>query len=153
MGIKDELAEELRAAMRARDRDRLDVIRQIETEVARARSEPGFSGEADDETYLAAVTSYVKRMEKALREYEDLGRGDSPQAAKLVFEVEYLRRWLPVALGEDETRALVGEAIAELGATDPKMAGRVVGHLMKSGREGLDGALVNRIVREELDAG
>ena len=40
--------------------------------------------------------------------------------------------------------------MAELGVDDPKMAGRVVGHVMKSGTEGLDGAAVNRIVREVL---
>ena len=48
MSIKDELQAELRDAMRARDRRRLDVIRSVETEVSRAKAAPGFSGEVDD---------------------------------------------------------------------------------------------------------
>ena len=55
-------------------------------------------------------------------------------------------------LGEAETREIVEAAVAELGVDDPKMAGRVVGHVMKSGAEGLDGGLVNRIAREVLGA-
>ena len=151
MPIHDELATELKDAMKARDRARMDVIRLIETEVARAKSEPGFTGEVDDDLYLRCISAYSKRMEKAHKEYVDIGQGDSEQAVKLAFEIEYLARWLPTRLSEDETRALVKEAIAELGADAP--VGRVVGQLMKSGREGLDGATVNRLVREELGAG
>ena len=55
-------------------------------------------------------------------------------------------------IGLQATRAIVTEAIAEVGASDPKEAGRVVGHIMKSGRDGLDGATVNRLVREQLGA-
>jgi uncharacterized protein YqeY len=75
-------------------------------------------------------------------------------ADKLAYEVEYLSRWLPKKLGEDETRALVAEAVAELGvAGDEKAAGRVTGHLMKTHGKDLDGGLVNRLVREELAGG
>jgi len=136
--------------MRQKDRARLDVIRSIETEVSRARSEPGFSGEIDDDLYVRVIGSFVKKMEKAKAEFEDLGEAGRGRADKLAFEIDYLGRWLPRQLGEDETRRIVGDAIAELGVDDPKMAGRVIGHVMKNGPDGLDGALVHRIVREEL---
>ncbi|MFQ5948867.1 MAG: GatB/YqeY domain-containing protein, partial [Acidimicrobiia bacterium] len=150
--IQEQLAAELRDAMKSRDRRRMDVIRQVETEMSRAKSEPGFQGELDDGLYRRVIAAYVKKMDKARREYEELGDRGRHQAEKLAFETDYLQRWLPEALGEDETRELVRQAIAELGVQDPKMVGRVVGHLMKSGREGLDGSLVNRLVREELDS-
>ncbi len=153
MTIQDDLAAEMRDAMRARDRGRLDVIRQVETEVARAKSEPGFAGEIDDVLYRRCIASYSRKMEKARREYEDLGEPGAGQAAKLAFEVEYLSRWLPKSLGEDETRPLVKDAIAELGAESAKEMGRVVGHVMRSGREGLDGGLVSRLAEEELGGG
>ncbi|HEX6147142.1 MAG TPA: GatB/YqeY domain-containing protein, partial [Acidimicrobiia bacterium] len=74
-------------------------------------------------------------------------------AEKLAFEVEYLSRWLPQKLGEEETRALVMETIAELGvAGAEKAAGMVTGHLMKSHGKDLDGGLVNKLVREELQS-
>ena len=153
MTIREELHAELRAAMKERDRDRIDAIRNVESEIALARSAPGFSGAVDDDLYRAVLATYVKKMEKARREYGDLGERGAAQARKLGFEVDYLSRWLPASLGEEETRALVREAIADLGADDPKMAGQVVGRVMKSGRDGLDGALVNRIAREDLGAG
>jgi uncharacterized protein YqeY len=75
-------------------------------------------------------------------------------ADKLAYEVDYLSRWLPKKLGEDETRSLVQAAIAELGAAgDDKAAGRVTGHVMKSHGKDLDGSLVNRVVRKELQTG
>jgi uncharacterized protein YqeY len=152
MAIKDEFQAQLQDAMRAKDRRRMDALRSVETEVSRARSEPGFSGTIDDDLYLRVIGSYVKKMDKARAEYDELGERGAEQAAKLAFEVEYLSRWLPVTLSEDETREIVRAAIAELGADDPALAGRVIGSVMKSGRPGLDGGMVNRIVREELGA-
>jgi uncharacterized protein YqeY len=151
MGIRDELASELKDAMKARDRARTNAIRQVETEVAVAKAAPGFTGEVDDDLYKATIASYVKKMEKARAEYDGMGERGAEQAAKLDFEVRYLSRWAPQLAGEDETRVIVKAAIAELGVDDPKMMGRVMGHIMKSGHE-LDGSLVNRIVREELGA-
>ncbi len=151
MSIQQELADELHAAIKERDTARSNVIRQVETEVAVAKSAPGFKGKIDDGLYKKTIVSYVKKMDKARKEFEAAGERGAAQAAKLAYEVEYLSRWTPTALGEDETRSLVREAVAELGVDDPKMVGRVMGHIMKSGAE-LDGGLVNRLVREELGA-
>ena len=151
MSIRDQLVNELRDAMRAKDGPRRDVIRQIETEVSQAKSQPGFTGELDDDLYRQVIVSYVKKMDKARQEYLDLGERGQAMADKLGFEVEYLSRWLPSKLDETATRALVLGAIEELGvAGDAKAAGRVTGHVMKIHGEDLDGGLVNRLVREEL---
>lgn len=150
MTIQEELAQELKDAIKKGDVNRRDVIRQIQTEVATARSEPGFSGKVDDDLHQRVIASYVKRMEKSRAEYEELGERGSRMADKLRFEVEYLLRWLPEKLGEEETRRLVVEAIRELGVGDIKGAGQVTGHLMRTYGKDLDGALVNRIVGEEL---
>ncbi len=151
MRIHDELQAELKDAMRTGDKPRVNVIRQIESEVSLARTAPGFSGDVDDALYLEVIASYVKKMDKARREYETTGERGEAHAAKLAYEVEYLSGWLPEQLSEDETRRLVKVAMAELGVTDPKQAGRVVGAVMKSG-EAVDGATVSRLVREELGA-
>ena len=154
MSIKDELAAELKDAMKSKDAARRDVIRQVETEIARSRSEPGFSGEVDDAFYQKVIASYVRKMDKTRTEYEGYGDRGAEMASKLAYEVDYLSRWLPQTLDEAGTRALVVEAIGELGvAGDEKAAGRVTGHLMKQRGKDLDGGLVNRIVREELGSG
>ncbi len=154
MTIKEELTAELRDAMRAQDAPRRDVIRQVETEVSVARSQPGFEGETDDDLYRQVIGSYVKKMDKARSEYIEIGERGEAMASKLGFEVEYLSRWLPQKLDEKSTRELVRSIIVDLGvAGEEKAAGRVTGELMKSRGADLDGGLVNRLVREELAAG
>jgi uncharacterized protein len=152
MPIHEELAAELKDAIRSRDRRRLDVIRQVETELARARTEPGFHGEVDDALYRRVIAAYCKKMDKARQEFLQAGERGRAQADKLAFEIEYLGRWQVRTLDEAATRDLVRAAIAEIGATDPRMAGRVIGHVMKAAGGTVDGTLVNRLVREELGA-
>ena len=154
MTIHEELAAELKDAMKAKDVRRRDVIRQVETEVATARSQAGFSGEVDDAFYQKVIGSYVKKMDKTRAEYEGYGERGAEMASKLAFEVEYLARWIPQKLSESETADLIRAAIDELGVEgDEKAAGRVTGHLMKTRGKDLDGGLVNRLVREELAPG
>jgi uncharacterized protein YqeY len=155
MTIKEELAAELKDALRGGDKARLAVVRQVQSEVTLARSAPGFTGDPEgDDLYRAVIGSYVKKMEKAVEEYRGMGERGSNMADKLAYEVSYLSRWIPSKLSEADTERLVADAIAELGvAGDPKAAGRVIGHLMKSeNRDDLDGGLVNRIVRKSLGA-
>ena len=151
MSIEQELSEELKDALRAGDAKRKNAIRAIQTEAARAKSEPGFGGDTDDAFFEKIIGSFVKKMDKSRREYEELGERGEEMAAKLGFEVEYLGRWLPKLLDEDATLILVKGAIAELDASDPKEAGKVVGFIMKSHKGEVDGGLVNRLVRAELE--
>jgi len=149
MTIKEELTSELRDAMKSKDPLRRDAIRQIETEVRTVTAQPGV-GEATDEVYQVVIAAYVKKMAKARDEYIELGERGEQMAAKLGFEVEYLSRWLPDKLGAAETAELVRQTIDDMRVGhDPKAFGRVVGALMKT-RDDLDGALVNRLVRQEL---
>ena len=137
MTIQEQLSAELIDAMKAQDAPRRDVIRQV-----------------DDALCRKVTASYVKKMAKSRAEYADLGERGEAMANKLANEVEYLSKWLPSKLGEEETRSLVAAAVDELAvAGDEKAAGRVTGHLMKSHGKDLDGALVNRVVREELAGG
>jgi uncharacterized protein YqeY len=61
--IREELAAQLKDAMKAKDARRRDVIRMIETEIALARSAPGFKGELDDDLYRRIIGSYSKKMD------------------------------------------------------------------------------------------
>jgi hypothetical protein len=149
MRIQEQLAADRIAAMKSGDKATVSVVRQIDSEVALAKSAPGFEGEVDDDLYLATIAAYVKKMDKARSEYESLGERGLSQVEGLSFEIEYLSQFLPESLSEEDTRTLVRQTIAELGVDDPKMKGRVIGAVMQAG-EGLDGALVARLAGEEL---
>ncbi|NKB88455.1 MAG: hypothetical protein GKS06_09555 [Acidobacteria bacterium] len=151
MTIKDDLAAELKDAMRERDGARADVVRQINTEIQRVVTAPGFDAEPDDDLYRVTIAAYAKKMRKALVEYEGYGERGAEAAAKLRFEVEYLQRWLPESVSAADLGEIVDAAIAELGASDPSAIGRVMGHIMKN-HDGLDGTAVNRAVRERLSS-
>ena len=149
MTIQEQLAADQKTAMKGGDRQTLNVIRQIQSEISVAKAAPGFAGEVDDDLYLATISTYVKRMGKARTEYEGLGERGREQAEKLTFEIDYLSGYLPQKLDEAATRPLVERSVADLGASDPKMSGQVIGAVMRSG-EDVDGALVARLVNEAL---
>ena len=95
MSIQEDLAAARVAAMKEGDRATLNVIRQVESEVAVAKSAPGFSGEVDDDLYRSTMASYVKRMDKARAEYEGFGERGQQHADGLAFEIDYLSQFLP----------------------------------------------------------
>ena len=151
MTIAEELDTELKDAMRAKDAARRDVVRQVRAEAGVAKTAPGFDGDEGDDFYRAVIGAYVKKMQKSIVEYEGLGERGQNMVGKLRFEVDFLSRWLPSKMSEDETRTLVRSTIGDLGVSgDPSASGRVIGSIMKSHKDDVDGALVNRIVREEL---
>ncbi|MEX1005263.1 MAG: GatB/YqeY domain-containing protein [Acidimicrobiia bacterium] len=151
MTIAEELDNELKDAMRAKDAARRDVIRQVRSEIGVAKTAAGFDGTVDDDFHRGVIASYVKKMQKSLAEYEGLGERGEAMADKLRFEVEYLARWLPSRMDEAATRDLVDRTIDELGvAGDSAAAGRVIGTIMAGHKDEVDGALVNRLVRERL---
>lgn len=151
VSIRQQFADELKDAIKSGDTRRRDVIRQVQTEVRTVTSQVGV-GEATDEVYRVVIAAYIKKMAKARDEYRELGERGADMADKLAFEVDYLSRWLPAKLSEGETRKLVRQTIEDMRvAGDEKAVGKVVGALMKT-RDDLDGALVNRLTREELGA-
>ena len=151
MSIEDRLREDQKTAMKAGDKATLNVVRSVRSEVATAQTAPGFAGEVDDEMYLATIATYVKRISKAKAEYDGMGEAGAERADAIQFELDYLAQFLPQKLDEAATKELVDAAIADMGAGPDTPAGQVVGAVMRSGKE-LDGALVNKLVREALDA-
>jgi len=151
MSIEQRFRDDQKTAMKARDAATLNAIRSIQAEVATAKAAPGFTGEVDDALFLKVISTYVKRISKSKAEYDAMGERGADQASKLGFEIDYLTRYLPKKLNEQDTRMLIETTIADLGADDSTPVGQVVGAVMRSG-EDLDGALVNRLVREALES-
>lgn len=153
MTIESEIADELKDAMRSKDQPRLDVIRAVKTELGKTTTAPGFEGAVDDDLYRAVIDTFVKKVKKSHAEYVGLGERGEEMANRLAFEVEYLGKWLPQKLDEAETRKLVEETIAAVGASEPGDKGKVMGQLMKNHKDDIDGQLVNSLVTEALTGG
>ena len=147
MALADDLSSALKEAMKAKDKPKLDAIRQVQTEIAKKKSEKG--EEATDELVLAVISSYVKKMTKAVEEYQTLGDRGTEMAEKIQFEIDFLSEWLPEQLSEEEVEKIVDAVLIEMGDIDITQMGRVIGAVMSKG-DGIDGSVVSRIVKEKL---
>jgi hypothetical protein len=150
MSIEADLRKQLTAALKAKDLATANVIRMLNTKVMERRTAKGFTGEVDDALVLDVIAAYKKTVDKAMEQYRAAGERGAGHLAELQLESDFCATFLPTQLGEDETRAVVRAVIAELGATDPKMAGRVTGAVMKQHKDRVDANLVRRIIGEEL---
>ena len=147
MALADDLSSALKDAMKAKDKPKLDAIRQIQTEIAKKKAEKG--EEVNDDLVLGVISSYVKKMIKAVEEYQSLGDRGQEMAEKIQFEIDFLSTYLPEQLGEEEVEKIVDEVLSELGDVDISQMGRVIGAVMAKG-DGIDGAVVSKIVKNKL---
>ena len=147
MALIEDLSTSLKEAMKAKDKPKLDAIRQVQTEIAKKKSEKG--EEATDELVLGVISSYVKKMAKAVDEYNSLGERGAEMAEKIQFEIDFLSQWLPEQLSEEDVEKLVDEVLTQLGEVDMSQMGRIIGAVMAKG-DGIDGSIVSRIVKEKL---
>ena len=150
MSIEEELRKQLTAAIKAKDLRTANVIRMINTKVMERRTAKGFSGEVDDALVLDVISAYRKSLLKARDEFVAAGARGKEQADELAWEIGFCETLLPKGLSADELRAAVRAAITTLGATDPKMAGRVVGEVMKQHKGKVEAAEVKKLAEEEL---
>ena len=147
MTISDELSAALKEAMKAKDKPKLDAIRQVQTEVAKKKAEKG--EEATDELVLGVISSYVKKMTKAVEEYQSLGDRGTEMAEKIQFEIDFLSGWLPEQLSEEEVVTIIDEVLAQMGDVDMSQMGKIIGAVMAKA-DGLDGAVVSKLVKEKI---
>ena len=147
MALADDLSSALKDAMKAKDKPKLDAIRQIQTEIAKKKAEKG--EEVNDDLVLGVISSYVKKMIKAVEEYQSLGDRGQEMAEKIQFEIDFLSTYLPEQLSDEEVEKIVDEVLSELGDVDISQMGRVIGAVMAKG-DGRDGSIVSKIVKDKL---
>ena len=143
----DDFCSALKDAMKAKDKPKLDAIRQIQTEIAKKKAEKG--EEVNDDLVLGVISSYVKKMIKAVEEYQSLGDRGQEMAEKIQFEIDFLSTYLPEQLSDEEVEKIVDEVLSELGDVDISQMGRVIGAVMAKG-DGIDGSIVSKIVKDKL---
>jgi len=150
MPLEADLRSKLTTAIKARDLRVANIIRMISTKVMERRTAKGFTGEVDDALYTEVIASYKKSLEKAQEAFRAAGDKGANQVVELQFEIDYCAALLPAGMSEGEIRAAVRAAIASVGAADPKLAGRVVGMVMKEHKGKVDAAVVKSIAEAEL---
>ncbi len=153
MSLHERIEDDLRAAMKARDRAALDALRMLKTALTnRAVADGGTpTTRLDDETAMAVVATEVKRRREAATAFRDGGREES--ALKEEAEAALYAVYLPAQLDDDALRAMVAAVAERLGATGPRDAGGVIREVLAEAAGGADGGRVAAMVREVLSEG
>ena len=125
--IGEQINNEMKEAMKAKDRQRLNVVRMIKAAMQEKLNLPDMPQQADNKLWQQVMASYQKKMQKALVEYEKLGDAGAEKAEGIRYEINYIEPFLPAKLGDAELALLVDEAISSSGASAAKDLGRVMG--------------------------
>ena len=144
--LKERLGEEMRAAMKAREKVRLSALRMLTAAVKNREVEVGHA--LSDDEFVEVAGREVKRRKEAVEAYEQAGRDDRAQTERE--EQEVLEAYVPAGLSEDEVDALIDEAISVTGSTAPGDMGKVMGFVMGKAKGRVDGKAVQAKVRERL---
>ncbi len=146
MSLIEEIDDELKDAMRARDAERRDTLRLILN--ALKNSEKELQRPLSEEEELQVLQRERKRRVEAADAFRNGGREE--QAAAEERELDVLEEFMPEPLSEDEVEEIVDDVIAEVGATSMADLGRVMADVMPQIAGRADGSQVSQLVREKL---
>ncbi len=134
------------AAMKARDKQRLQVLRMLQAAVKQIEIDQRV--ELDDEGVVKVVRSYAKKVKDSLAGARDAGRDDLVAGAEA--ELALVEQYLPAEMSDDEIAKLVEAAVAETGAEGMKDMGRVMKAAMAAFAGRADGSRVSAAVKKRL---
>ncbi|MBN1640185.1 MAG: GatB/YqeY domain-containing protein [Anaerolineae bacterium] len=149
MSLQEQLAADLKVALREKDDARKSAIRMALAALKYARV--AVNRDLTQDEMLGALSKEVAQRHKAMEEFRQGGRADLVERERI--ELDILEAYLPQPLTEDEIIELAREVIAEVGASGPKDMGQVMRAIMPRVRGRADGSHVNQIVRQLLQSG
>lgn len=149
MPIKEDISKDMTAAMKAKDSERLRVLRMIRAEILNKEKEA--KGGSEDGDLIPVLQKMIRQRKEASEEFRGGGREDL--AERELAEITLIEQYLPEEVPETEIRDLIAATVSEVGAVGPKDLGKVMGRVMKALKEDgrtVDGSKVNALVREML---
>jgi uncharacterized protein YqeY len=141
MSLLSQIQDDVKDAMKAGERERVHALRLIVNELQKAAKENG-----GDE--VEVLQRERKRRLEAAEAYRDGGAADRAEAEER--EAEIIGSYMPEQLSDGELEAIVGDAVAESGATSPREMGQVMALVMPKVKGRADGKRVSAVVKEKL---
>jgi uncharacterized protein len=150
MSLKDRISEEIKAAMKSKDKVRLETVRSIKKIILEKESSIRGEGresltEAEE---MEVLLQQAKQRRDSIEQYAKAGREDLAEKERQ--ELTIIEEYLPKQLTEEEVGAIVDAIIAEVGATSAKDMGKVMGPTMARLKGQADGKLVQQVVKVRL---
>lgn len=148
MSLQNKLKEDMKQAMKNKDKETLSVIRMLRASLQNEAIKLGVDElSADDE--LSILSRELKQRKDSLEEFKSANREDLVE--KLEAEIVVLQSYMPEQLSEEELIEIVQTTIQEVNATSKQDLGKVMGAIMPKVKGKADGALINKLVQKHLE--
>ena len=148
MALLDQLNADMKEAMKAKEKERLSVIRMLKASLQNESIHLGVA-ELNEEQELTVLSREVKQRRDSLKEFRDADREDL--AEKIEQELVYLNAYLPAQLTEEEIKQLISETAKMINAINPSDMGKLMGAIVPKTKGRADGALVSTLVKAYLN--
>lgn len=146
MTLKERINEDMKAAMRARDPEKLSAIRLLLAAIKQREVDERV--QLDDAAVISVIDKMLKQRKDSITQYEAAGRQDLVDAER--FEADLLQTYLPAGLSRDEIAVAIAAAVAETGAAGPGDMGKVMGVLKPKLAGRADMTEVSKLVKAAL---
>ena len=149
MPLQEQISNDMKEAMKARDAERLSALRMIRSEILNMEKEG--KGSPDDAAVMQLLNRMARQRMDSIEQYRAGNREDL--AVKEEFELGIIKSYLPEAVSESEIADAIEEAVKQVGATSIKDMGKVMGLALKKLQESgkaVDGAVVSGMVKARL---
>lgn len=148
MSLFDTVSNDIKSAMLAKDRVKLDALRGIKKEFIEAKTAKGGNGELSDDVVLKILAKMVKQRRESAAIYQEQNRPELAESE--LAEAAVIEAYMPKQLSDEELTAELQAIIAEVGAAGPQEMGRVMGVASKRLAGRADGRAISTKVKELL---
>lgn len=143
MSLKDQINEDMKTAMRAKDKERLGAIRLILAAIKQREVDERI--ELNDSQVIGVLEKMIKQRRESLAQYQNAGRDDL--AARESFEIDLIQTYMPTSLSDAEIESLIADAIAATGAQSLRDMGKVMALIKDQAQGRADMAAVSARVK------
>jgi uncharacterized protein YqeY len=148
MGLVDQINADIKTAMKAKDRDTLNTVRAIKSEVLKEATKDGADTVIADAVVVKILQKLLKQRKDSAALYTEQGRGDL--ASEEVAQATILATYLPEMMSEADIAIVIETLITQIGANGPQDMGKVMGAATKELSGKADNKLVAKVVKEKL---
>ena len=148
MELFDIISNDIKEAMKAKDKVALDTLRNIKKVLLEAKTAPGAGDTVSDETAIKLIQKLVKQGKESAEIYNSQNRPEL--ASEELAQVAVMEKYLPKQMSEEEVTEILKEIVAQTGASGPQDMGKVMGAATKQLAGKAEGKLISTIVKQLL---
>lgn len=146
MGLLEEITQDMKKAMKSKEKDRMQVLRLLRSDLKKAKIDK--RGDFTEEDAQQVINKAAKNRRESIESYKKGDRQDLVEEEQK--ELEVIEEYLPEQMSDDEIKELIDQVIEETGASGMQDMGKVMGTIMPKVRGKADGSKVQAIVRSKL---